>query len=180
MFRFDLQINDMDRHVYAAPSLHVALHPSETEERMLLRVISYCFEFDEGLAFTRGLSTDSEPDLWQHSDDGRILHWIELGYPDVRRIKKALSRSERVSVYSSGAQGFRQWWKQEGERIVAMTNVSCRYLPKQALAPLLAQLSRNMSLVCMIEDGVMHLSWDAGMIALAPCPAVEMIAGDNV
>src|SRR5690554_6506233 len=105
-----LNISDLHRHDYQEHSLTVSRHPSETETRLMVRLLAFMRHADEDLSFTKGLSTDDEPELWQKAPDGRILLWVELGEPSVKRIKQALSRAERVVVYSYGGRSALEWW----------------------------------------------------------------------
>ncbi len=98
-----LNISDMNRHYYDTHSLTVARHPSETELRMMVRLLAFMCHADPDLSFTKGLSTDDEPDIWNVGPDGRIMEWIELGEPSMKRIKQALSRSEKMVIYCYGA-----------------------------------------------------------------------------
>ena len=100
IFKFDIALSDTDRNCYEALSLTVAQHPSETLQRMMVRVLARCLHHHERLAFTRGLSENEEPDLWQHSLDGRIELWIEVGEPSLDRLKKAARLADAVLVYS--------------------------------------------------------------------------------
>ena len=96
-----LQIADTDRNYYADHALTIARHPSETDERMMMRLLAFALNAHEHLAFGRGLSTD-EPDLWQKDLTGAIVHWIEVGQPDEKSLLRACGRAERVTVYSYG------------------------------------------------------------------------------
>jgi uncharacterized protein YaeQ len=79
IYKAQLSVTDMDRHVYDAFSLTIACHPSETEARMMLRIVSFAMHADPQLVFGRGISTDNEPDLWQRSLSNDIELWIDLG-----------------------------------------------------------------------------------------------------
>ena len=107
IYKAQLQIADMDRQVYADHALTLALHPSETEERLLIRLLAFALEApanDErgALQFARGLSDSDEPDLWQHDLSGQLVHWVEVGQPDERRLTRACRRAERVTLYTYG------------------------------------------------------------------------------
>ena len=86
VYKVELQISDMDRHYYGTHALTLALHPSETEQRLMVRVLAFALLAEEGLSFGRGLSTEDEPDLWRRSLTGEIEQWIELGQPDESRV----------------------------------------------------------------------------------------------
>ena len=111
IYKADLQLADMDRHVYGDHALTLARHPSETDERMMARVLAYALHAEEGIAFTKGLFDVDEPEVWVKNLAGEITLWIDLGQPDETRIRRACSRAGRVVVlcYSSSCE---IWWKQ--------------------------------------------------------------------
>src|SRR5690242_18259904 len=99
IFKADLNIADMDRDYYGDHALTIARHPSETDERMMVRVFAFARHAHERLQFTKGLSADDEPDLWQKSLSDEIELWIDVGQPDEKRVRKACNRSQRVALY---------------------------------------------------------------------------------
>ncbi len=108
IYKAALQIADMDRNLYADHQLTLALHPSETEERLMMRLLAFCLNVpadDHGGALTqaRGLADADEPDLWQHDLTGQLLHWVEVGQPEDRRITRACGRAGRVTLYGYAA-----------------------------------------------------------------------------
>jgi uncharacterized protein YaeQ len=114
IYKAQLQIADMDRNVYGEHGLTIARHPSETDERMVMRVLAFALHVpanDERgmLELARGLSDTDEPDLWQRDLTGDIVQWIEVGQPDERRLMKASSRAEQVSVIAYAA-STPVWW----------------------------------------------------------------------
>lgn len=111
IFKFEVSLSDIDRHYYDQLSLTVAQHPSETAERMMVRVLAYCLNADELLSFTKGLSTPDEPDIEQRSLDGQLLAWIDVGEPKFERIKKATRLASSVSVYTFNSKSD-AWWQQ--------------------------------------------------------------------
>ena len=115
IYKFEISLSDMDRDCYESLSLTVAQHPSETAERMMVRVLARCLWHHEHLAFTRGLSENDEPDLWQKSLDGRIERWIEVGEPSLDRLKKAGRLAEEVVVISFNTRS-EVWWRQLEEK----------------------------------------------------------------
>lgn len=94
IYKADLNVADTDRHYYGSHSLTVARHPSETDERMMVRLVAYALQAQEELAFTKGLSDTDEPDLWVKDLTGAITLWIEVGQPEERRILRACGRAE--------------------------------------------------------------------------------------
>ncbi len=120
IFKFDAALSDMDRDCYESLSLTVAQHPSETLERMMVRVLARCLYHHERLTFTRGLSENDEPDLWQKSLDGRIERWIEVGEPGLDRLKKAHRLAEDLVVLSFNSRSD-VWWGQLADKLPAET-----------------------------------------------------------
>lgn len=140
IYKIDLALADMDRNVYESLPLTVAQHPSETLERMMVRVLARCLHHHEQLTFSRGLSDNDEPDLWQHSLDGRIELWIEVGEPSVDRLKKAGRQAEALVVYSFNTRSD-VWWRQLSEKLPVGTASVFRFPWAQVTE--LAQLIRR-------------------------------------
>jgi uncharacterized protein YaeQ len=151
IFKATVQISDMDRGYYQEHVLTIARHPSETDERMMVRLLAFCLHAAEGLSFGKGLSTDDEPDLWEKDLTGAIVSWIDVGLPDGKRIRKACGRAKAVFVYSYGVQGARLWWEKTSGDLERARNVTVMRLPAETRE--LAKLAeRNMRLTCTIQD----------------------------
>ena len=157
-----LSIADMDRGHYSDHELTIALHPSETEERMMVRLLAFALFADEGLAFGRGLSTDDEPDLWQRDDTGSILHWIDVGWPDERRLRRACGRAMRVSVLAYGGPKTDVWWTQNSAALARNDNLAVVAVPREASAALGGLAGRSMRLSASIQDGRVWFGNEAG------------------
>ena len=123
IFKAELQIADMDRNYYHDHALTIARHPSETDERMMVRLLAFALNADEALVFGKGLSTDDEADLWRKDLTGAIELWIDVGQPDERRIRRACGRARRVIVYSYGGYGAAIWWNQVGGELARTKNL---------------------------------------------------------
>ena len=152
IFKADLQIADMDRHYYHDHALTIAQHPSETDERMMVRILAFALHADEALAFGNGLSTDDEPDLWQKDLTGAIDLWIDVGLPDEKLIRRACGRAKQVIVYSYGGRVADMWWTQSGSKLERATNLTIINLPIDTSRALAQLAQRNMQLHCTIED----------------------------
>lgn len=152
IFKADLQIADMDRHYYGDHALTIARHPSETDERMMVRLLAFALHAHEMLVFGKGLSTDDEPDLWQKDLTGAIDLWIDVGQPDEKRMLKACGRSSKVIVYNYGSAG-RVWWSQIGARVERAKNLRVLSVPAEASGALAMLAQRTMQLQCTIQDG---------------------------
>jgi uncharacterized protein YaeQ len=151
IFKADLQIADMDRHYYGDHALTIARHPSETDERMMVRLLAFALHAHEALTFGKGLSADDEPDLWQKDLTGAIDLWIDVGQPDEKRILKACGRAARVVVYSYGGNS-NVWWSQMGNKLDRARNLRVMNLPSATGAAFAALVQRTMQLQCTIQD----------------------------
>ncbi|MBN0379302.1 YaeQ family protein, partial [Pseudomonas aeruginosa] len=114
-----VNVADLDRNQFLDANLTLAQHPSETQERMMLRLLAWIKYADERLQFTRGLSSDDEPELWLLNDHLGVDLWIELGLPDERRIKKACSRAQAVALFAYNSRAAEIWWQQNQSKLAA-------------------------------------------------------------
>ncbi len=98
LYRFDVELSDIDRSVYESLALRVACHPSEDEPRLVARVLAYCLLYEPDLEFGKGLSSSDEPALWRRGPAGDVLHWIDIGYPSADRMHRASKRAQKLTV----------------------------------------------------------------------------------
>lgn len=168
IYKAELDIADMDRGYYASHALTLAQHPSETPERMMLRLTVFALHASETLSFTKGLCADDEPDLWQVSYGGEIEHWIELGEPDEKRLRKACGRARAVWIYSYGGRAAEIWWQQNGERFRRFDNLQVLGIAPETLKELAGLCDRGMRLTATIQDGTAWLSGAAGNVQITP------------
>ncbi|MDR5778101.1 YaeQ family protein [Caballeronia sp. LZ065] len=153
IYKAELQIADMDRHYYGDHSLTIARHPSETDERMMVRIAAFALFASERLEFCKGLSDTDEPDLWQKDLTGQIETWIEVGQPDERRIAKASGRSGRVIVIAYAGRTADIWWQGVKGKIDRLRNVTVWSL-EEGVGDALGKLAeRTMRLQLMMQDG---------------------------
>lgn len=157
IFKVDLQVADMDRNYYGTHALTIARHPSETDERMMMRVLAFACLADPALSFGKGLSSDDEPDLWQKDLTGAIELWIEVGLPDEKRMLKASGRANRVVVYSYGSSAA-IWCKQIAGKIERAKNIEVYHVPTEASLALSQMTQRTMQLQCTVQDAQMWLT----------------------
>jgi len=153
IFKAELQITDMDRHYYQDHALILARHPSENDERMMVRLLAFALHGSESLQFTKGISSDDEPDLWQKSLSDEIEVWIDLGQPDEKRIRKACGRARDVVIYLYQQRSNAVWWEQNRNKLARFENLSVVSLEADAVAALGAMAQRAMRLQCTIQDG---------------------------
>jgi len=163
----DLQIADMDRNYYAGHALTLARHPSETDERMMVRLLAFALNAHEHLAFGKGLSDIDEPDLWQKDLTGAIAHWIEVGQPDEKRLLRACGRAQRVTVYAYG-NGAELWWKPIAEKLARAKNLAVWRVPAPASQMLGKLAARSMQLQCTIQDGQLWFSDATQTVPIEP------------
>ena len=157
IYKAELQIADMDRNYYQEHLLTLARHPSETDERMMIRLLAFAIHASDSLTFTKGLFDTEEPDLWQKDLTGAIDLWIEVGQPDEKRLLKAAGRAEKVIVYSYSATSS-IWFKGIANKIERAKNVSVINIPADISAQLEKMASRSMALQCTIQDGQVWLT----------------------
>ncbi|MBU60046.1 MAG: hypothetical protein CL543_14365 [Alcanivorax sp.] len=163
----ELTVSDLDRDYYATHNLTVALHPSETESRMMLRLMAFALNAHQDLSFTRGLSSTEEPDLWRHNPDGTLEEWIELGQPDEKRLRKACGQARSVTVYTYGKQAPLAWRDGLGGKLSRFDNLRVWRVMPESEAGLAALARRQMRLNAMIQDGQLWLGDDNDNLAVA-------------
>ncbi|MDP2761522.1 MAG: YaeQ family protein [Sideroxyarcus sp.] len=167
VFKAALQIADMDRHYYADHALTLARHPSETDERMMMRLLAFALYADESLTFGKGMSNDEEPDLWQKDLTGAIERWIDVGLPDERATRKACGRADQVVVISYG-RAANIWWNENRSKLQRLSNLTVLNLASETTLALAALASRNMQLQCTLQENDIMMTSDAGMIEIEP------------
>ena len=170
IYKIELQISDMDRHYYATHALTLARHPSETDERMMVRVLAFALYADERLEFGKGLSVDDEPDLWRKERNGDIAHWIDLGHPDPARIRKACGRASQVIVINYGGRGADIWWDKSASDLKRSRNLSVIDIAVGAVDALAALAERGLRLQCLIQDGHVQIISGETVIGIDPQP----------
>jgi uncharacterized protein YaeQ len=191
IYKADCQISDMDRGYYQSHNLTIAQHPSDkfagsefeqpaaglkgeiqgrislTEERMMVRLLAFMINADEQLQFTKGLSTDDEPELWQKNLTDDIELWIEVGMPDEKRIRKASSRADKVIVYTYGGRNTVRW-NQIQPKLERFKNLTVINLPKEATDQLSSMVKRTMQLQISIQNGQVWVSDDQTTANIVP------------
>ncbi|MDN6321039.1 MAG: YaeQ family protein [Marinobacter sp.] len=163
-----LNIADMDRHYYADHQLTLAQHPSESDERMMIRLLAFALNAGDTLEFTKGLSTQDEPELWQKSLSGDIEHWIELGQPDESRLRKACNRARQVTLYTYGGRAVPLWLGKNRSKLDRLSNLTVIDLPADATDALARLAERNMSYQVTIQDGEVSFSNENALALITP------------
>jgi uncharacterized protein YaeQ len=168
VYKAELAVADVDRGYYADHPLTVARHPSETEERMMVRVLAFALHASEALAFGPGLSAEDEPDLVERDATGAIDLWIDVGLPDERLVKRACSKAHAVVVYAYGGSRADLWWAQCRDALAKLDNLRVLSLPAAQTAELAKLASRSMRLACTIQDRHAWFASDAGSVEVTP------------
>jgi uncharacterized protein YaeQ len=151
--RAELAVADIDRGYYRDHSITLARHPSETDERMMVRLLAFALHADDALAFGRGLSADGEPDLWQHDLTGTIEQWIDVGLPDEREVRKACGRAREVHVLAYGGRAVDLWWQASRAKLERQDRLAVREVPIAASRALAQMAARSMRLQITIQEG---------------------------
>ena len=168
IYRCDLTVSDLDRHVYGQHALTLARHPSETEERMMVRLLAFALHADAALAFGPGLSTEDEPDLVRRDATGAIDLWIDVGLPDEKAVRKACCRARQVVVLAYGARKVDAWWQDNAAALARHANLGVFTLTGDETAALQRLAARAMTLTCTLQDGQVWLASAAQTVELAP------------
>lgn len=172
VYKAALQIADMDRGLYADHQLTLALHPSETEERMMVRLLAFALQVPADdelgmLQFARGLSDTDEPDLWQHDLTGRLIHWIDVGQVDDRRLVKACGRADRVTLYAYAA-SVPVWWSGIENKLTRLRNLQVWQLPAAQSQELAQFAQRSMQLQVTVQDAQVWVGNGERSVEIAP------------
>lgn len=160
IYKFSLSISDLNRDYYSSVQLTVAQHPSENIERMMARVVAYCLNASDELAFTKGLSTPETPDIWEKSLDDQINLWVEVGEPTAEKVKKATRQAKAVKVYSFNSKSD-VWWAQEQKKFDSL-NASVIQLAWEDIQGLAKLVERTMTMAVTITGSSAFINADLG------------------
>lgn len=173
LYRAHLELSHVDRNVYADRQLTIARHPSETMERMVMRLLAFGLRYAEGIEFGRGVSATDEPDLWRREGDGRILEWIEVGQPDAKRLVKAARRSGRCQLFVFGG-GAQRWRETHLDDLVgkgrAPDNLGIALIEDTFVDAVAAQVDRQLRWSLTVASGTIFLT--AGEASFETSPTV--------
>lgn len=164
VFKVNLQIADMNRHYYNDHLLTIAQHPSETDERMMVRVLAFALNASEQLSFAEGITDQNQADLWERDINEHIALWISVGLPDEKLIRKASIKAERVIVYSYGGRTADVWWSKLS--IGEYANVKVINLTEQDSQELAAMFSRGMKMSLTIQENEVLIANESGTMNL--------------
>ncbi|MBB3168116.1 YaeQ family protein [Simiduia aestuariiviva] len=156
IYKLNLNLADSDKHHYQSYQLTLAQHPSETAERMVVRILAFALNADERLAFTKGISTAEEPDLWLKEDHGAIALWIEVGQPKADRLRKAVNQAAEVKLYAFGKTAD-TWWGIESKDIPQSEKLTIARFPWADIEQLAKNLDRNIRWSISIAGGELYV-----------------------
>jgi uncharacterized protein YaeQ len=168
IYKVELSISDMDRHYYETHKLTIAKHPSETDERLMVRIVAFALNANEHLEMTKGLSTDDEPDIWQKSLSGEIDLWVTLGLPSEKVMRQSCSKAGKVIVYPYGGRIAEIWWSKVGNGTTRFDNLQVINFTQADTAALARLANRAMKLQVNIQDGEVMVSVDGSIVYLTP------------
>lgn len=157
IYRVTIQLSDVDRGVYESLQATVARHPSETEDRLIARLLAYALFYEPELAFTKGVSAGDEPDLWVKGPDGRVLLWVEVGLPEAERIIKSGRHAERVVLIASG-RALHNWEQLHLPKLKGVTNLTLIRFDQTFISALAATLDRSINWSVTITDGNLYIN----------------------
>lgn len=168
VFKAAIQIADMDRHYYADHQLTLAQHPSETDSRMMVRLLAFILNASESLSFSKGLCVDNEPELWEKSLSDEILLWVEFGQADEKWLRKACGRAKQVQLYTYGGRSVPIWWQQNGSALERYKNLSVMNIAEESAKGMEVFVDRNMNLQVSISEGQVWLSNSEHSLLIEP------------
>ena len=164
IYKVELSVSDMDRHYYETHTLTVAKHPSETDERLMVRILAFALNAHEHLEFTRGLSTDDEPDIWQKSLSGELELWVALGLPGAKIVRQSCGKADEVIIYCYGGRTAEIWWEKIKNSTTRFDNLQVVNFSEKDTRELGKQVNRSMRLQVNIQDGDVMVSVDGSIV----------------
>lgn len=167
IYKAELTISDMDRGYYATHALALARHPSETEDRMMVRLVAFAMFAEERLEFGKGLWVDDEPDLWLRDLTGAVLRWIDIGQPDEKWVRKACGRADSVVLLSYG-RAADIWWSGIASKLGRQDKLTVLNLEPEIAPALVAMCERGMRLQCTIQDGELWITNGEHTVHIVP------------
>ena len=168
IYKVELSVSDMDRHYYETHKLTVAKHPSETDERLMVRLLAFALNASEQLEFSRGLSTDDEPDLWEKSLSGETELWVTLGLPSEKIMRQSCGKAKEVIIYSYGGRTAEVWWDKIKNSTTRFENLKVINLAEAETSKLAQQANRSMKLQVNIQEGDLMVSVDDSIVYVTP------------
>ena len=168
IYKIELSVSDMDRHYYETHKLTLAKHPSETDERLMVRIVAFALNAHEHLEMTKGLSTDDEPDIWQKSLGGELDLWVALGLPSEKVMRHSCGKADKVIVYPYGGRAADMWWDKIKNSTTRFDNLQVINFSETDTGALAKLANRAMRLQVNIQDGDVMVSIDDSVVYVTP------------
>ena len=168
IYKVELSVSDMDRNYYETHNLTVAKHPSETNERLMVRILSFALNAHEKLEFSKGISSDDEPDIWQKSLSGELDLWVTLGLPSEKIVRQSCGKSNKVIIYCYGGRTAEMWWEKIQNSTTRFENLQVINFLEKDTSELEKQASRSMRLQINIQDGDVMVGVDDRIVYVTP------------
>ena len=168
IYKVELTVSNMDRQYYETHKLTIAKHPSETDERLMIRLVAFALNAHDHLEMTRGLSTDDEPDIWRKSLSGELELWVSLGQPSEKVMRQSCGKSGQVIVYPYGGRTAEIWWDKVKNSITRFDNLQVINLVLEDADALANLASRAMKMHVNIQDGDVMVSVDDNSVYVTP------------
>jgi len=168
IYKVQLSVSDMDRHYYENHNLTIAKHPSETDERLMVRILAFALNAHKQLEFSKGLSSDDEPDIWQKSLSGELELWVALGLPGEKIVRQSCGKSKAVLIYCYGGKTAEIWWEKIKNSTTRFNNLQVINFSENDTHELGKQANRSMKLQVNIQDGEVMVSVDDSMVYITP------------
>ncbi len=165
IYKARIALSDLDRNLYESRNLTIALHPSETLERMVARILAYCLNAQDNLIFCKGLSDADEADLWARNLNDAIELWIDVGEPAAERIKKASRLAKAVKVYSFNSKSD-TWWTQ-GQEEFTQLKAQWFQFPWPQVQALAATVNKTMDWSMTISENSIFVSTENGDVEVS-------------
>jgi uncharacterized protein YaeQ len=166
IYKARINLSNMNIHHYQDYALTIAKHPSENDLRMMIRLIAFALSAQEEVEFTKGISDDSEPDLWKKNYDGSIEHWIELGLPDERRIRQICAKASKVTIYTYHGNQAIQWFHSVENMVKRFSHLDVIYLSIEEGKSLENLVVKGMDFSISIEDNQLWIANDDERISV--------------
>ena len=165
VFKAELQVTDLERNYFHQHALTLARHPSETNERLMVRLLAFALNADDSLVFGAGLSSE-EPDLWRKDLTGATQLWIEVGQPEESQLRRACGRARDVIVYSYSGRSAQLWWDKNGEALQRCKNLTVIDVAASCVASLGELAQRGMQVQCLLQDGMVQMMTDQSIVTV--------------
>ena len=166
IYKTEVSISNLNTHYYEDLSITLAKHPSENENRLMNRLVAFLLNAHSELEFTKGISTSDEPDIWLKDYSGDVLLWIELGQPELKRVRQSCGKSQKMKIFTYHENKSNDWFEKNKDSFKSLDKLEIDHLKVVSEHSLEDLISRNMKLSCLIEEDTMYLSSDDARVEI--------------